>query len=309
METPVGLFIFRRPETTERVFATIRGARPKTLLVISDGARTNNEEDAERVSRTRAVVSKVDWPCEVKLNFSDHNMGCKRRVSSGLDWVFGQVERAIILEDDCLPHPSFFSFCEELLEKYANNPRIMHISGDNFQPGRRTPNSYYFSRYPHVWGWASWRRAWKAYDVGLQGFDRLGRDVLRQIFSSTAEQSYWHSVLTNVVNGKIDTWDYQWAYACLKSDSLSIVPEVNLISNIGFGAESTHTRDASPLANLPVFAMDEPMLHPSSIEWNREADAFTFNHHFGGDEIAEDMKLRNRMRRSLGALTRYVLPR
>src|SRR5665648_587346 len=164
LKTPVAFIIFNRPETTRRVFAEIAKARPTKLLVIADGPRATHPDDAEKCAVVRAIIDGVDWDCEVLKNYSDVNLGCKRRVSSGLDWVFDTVEEAIILEDDCLPHPTFFRFCEEMLAKYRDDKRIAMISGDNFQFGKkRTEYSYYFSRYTHIWGWASWRRAWDNY--------------------------------------------------------------------------------------------------------------------------------------------------
>lgn len=156
LKTPVAFLIFNRPDTTRRVFAEIAKARPPKLLVVADGPRADHPDDVEKCAAVRAIIDGIDWDCKVLTNYSDINLGCKRRVSSGLDWVFDTVEEAIILEDDCLPHPAFFRFCEEMLNKYRDDKRIAMISGDNFQFGRkRTEYSYYFSRYPHIWGWAS----------------------------------------------------------------------------------------------------------------------------------------------------------
>jgi hypothetical protein len=169
METPIAFFIFNRPHLTQKVFDAIRQAQPKILLVVADGSRFDRADETELCAQTRAVIKQVDWDCQVLTNFSETNLGCKRRVSSGLNWVFETVEEAIILEDDCLPHPTFFPFCETLLDYYRHDSRIMNISGENFQFGRqRTQDSYYFSRYNHCWGWASWRRAWNNYDVEMQ---------------------------------------------------------------------------------------------------------------------------------------------
>ncbi|OUC08639.1 hemolytic protein HlpA-like protein, partial [Litorilinea aerophila] len=168
MQTPVIFLIFNRPDTTAQVFAEIAKARPRRLLVVADGPRPHRPDDVEKCSATRAVIERVDWPCEVSCDFAEENLGGRRRISSGLTWAFSQVEAAIVLEDDCLPHPTFFPFCEELLNRYCHDERIMAITGDNFQFGRsRTKYSYYFSRYFHSWGWATWRRAWQHYDDTL----------------------------------------------------------------------------------------------------------------------------------------------
>ena len=162
LRTPVALLIFNRPDTTERVFNAVAKARPSKLLVVADGPRDSRPGEAARCEQTRAIIKRVDWDCEVITNFADRNMGCKLRVSSGIDWIFEQVEEAIILEDDCLPDPSFFRFCDEMLERYRDNERVGMVSGGNLQFGRhRGTGSYYFSKYTHIWGWASWRRAWK----------------------------------------------------------------------------------------------------------------------------------------------------
>ena len=172
---PVAFIIFNRPDTTERVFAEIANAKPPKLLVIGDGPRTGRPGEAEKVAATRAIIQRVDWDCKVLTNFSEVNLGCKKRVSSGIDWVFEQVEEAIILEDDCLPDITFFRFCQEMLERYRGDQRIGMISGDNFQFGRRYgDDSYYFSKYVHIWGWATWRDRWVgSYDVSMAKWPRI----------------------------------------------------------------------------------------------------------------------------------------
>ncbi|MDO9302517.1 MAG: hypothetical protein Q7T89_14115 [Anaerolineales bacterium] len=274
MKTPVAFIIFNRPDTTARVFEEIRRAKPPKLLIIADGPRLNRPSEAERVTATRAIVERVDWQCEVLENYSDINLGCKRRVSSGLDWVFETVEEAIILEDDCLPHPTFFRFCEELLEKYRDDERVMHISGDNFQFGRkRSEASYYFSRYAHVWGWASWRRAWQYYDVQMkQWADIETKERFLRDFANMAEKRFWKAKWNGVLAGKIDTWDFQWAFACMARKSLSIAPNINLVSNIGFGAASTNTSRVSLLADIPTAAMEFPLVPPGLFTKDIDAD-------------------------------------
>jgi hypothetical protein len=283
LKTPVAFIIFNRPDTTERVFAEIAKARPQKLLVISDGARANRPGEAERVAAVRSIIKRVNWPCEVLCNFSDINLGCKLRVSSGLDWVFEQVSEAIILEDDCLPDPSFFRFCEELLEKYREDKRVGMISGDNFQFGRLyNEDSYYFSRYIHIWGWATWKDRWvNDYDVDMADWP-LVRDtgVLTKILENKREATFWKSIFNKVYLGKIDTWDYQWAYTNWTRNRYGILPAVNLISNIGFGADATHTQRTSHLANLPTKSISFPLSHPKNIIKNEVADSFTRNSWF-----------------------------
>jgi hypothetical protein len=283
LTTPVAFIIFNRPDTTAKVFNEIAKARPPILLVVADGPRDNRVGEAERVAATRAIIEKVDWPCEVLCNFSDINLGCKARVASGLDWVFAQVPEAIILEDDCLPDPSFFRFCQELLEYYRQDKRVGMISGDNFQFERwRTLDSYYFSKYFHIWGWATWRDRWQeTYDVSMTGWPVMREEGrLKELLGSRKEAKFWTAIFNKVYSGKIDTWDYQWAYANWVNNRVGILPTVNLISNIGFGSDATHTVRASDLANLPTKSLRFPLHHPSELIKNSKADEFTRNNWF-----------------------------
>jgi hypothetical protein len=274
LTTPVGFIIFNRPDTTARVFAEIAKARPTKLLIIGDGPRPHKAGEAERVAVTRKIIAQVDWPCEVLTNFSDVNLGCKKRVSSGIDWIFKEVEEAIVLEDDCLPDPTFFRFCQEMLEHYRHDSRIGMISGDNFQL-KRPPDaeSYYFSKYTHIWGWATWRNRWKDYDVDMRLWPQV-RDQgrLQDLVLEKTEVSYWRSIFERVYKGKIDTWDYQWSFANWCMGRINILPSVNLISNIGFGLEATRTVIPSPLADLPTQAMRFPLFHPEIQIRSRGAD-------------------------------------
>ena len=242
LTTPVAFFVFNRPDVTQRVFERIRDAKPQKLFIIADGARFSEEED--KCKEVRNIVQNIDWDCEVLTNFSEVNLGCKIRVSSGLDWVFDNVESAIILEDDCLPEPSFFEFCSELLTRYVNDQRVMMISGDNFQSGKkRTNDSYYFSIFPHCWGWATWRRAWQYYDVEMKLWLTVrDNNWLMDILHSKSAVRYWENVFQDVFDGLIDTWDYQWTFACWIQSGLTVLPNVNLVSNIGFNEQATHTK-------------------------------------------------------------------
>jgi len=277
LKTPVTFIIFNRPDTARRVFAEIAKAKPPKLLVIADGPRTNHPEDAEKCAAVRAIIDRVDWDCEVLKNYSDVNLGCKCRISTGLDWVFKTVEEAIILEDDCLPDPTFFRFCEELLEKYRDDKRIAMISGDNFQFGRRrTAYSYYFSRYTHIWGWASWRRAWKYYDVNITLWPEIRDGVWLQGFLEERKcVRYWNKIFENTYQGKIDTWDYQWLFTCWIQGMLTILPNFNLISNIGFTPEATHKSDLNTFDNMKIDSMILPILHPPFILRDSIADSIT----------------------------------
>jgi hypothetical protein len=278
LSTPVAFFIFNRPHLTQKVFEAIRDARPARLLVVADGPRHSQVGEVDLCSQTRAIIKQVDWNCEVLTNFSETNLGCKQRVSSGLDWVFETVEEAIILEDDCLPHATFFPFCETLLERYRYDSRIMVISGDNFQFGqRRTEDSYYFSRYNHCWGWASWRRAWHYYDVKMSLWSVVKQGKwLQDMLEGNRAVQYWTELFEAVYSDRINTWDYQWTFACWIQSGLTVLPNVNLVSNIGFGEDATHTTKANQLGNLPITAMRFPLKHPPFIIRDSQADKLSY---------------------------------
>ncbi len=277
MKTPIAFLIFNRPDTTERVFAEIRRAKPPQLLVVADGPRPEVAGDSEKCTAARCIIEQVDWPCEVLRNFSEKNMGCKKRISSGLDWVFDTVEEAIVLEDDCLPHPSFFRFCEDLLERYRYDERIMMVSGDNFLFGSQTSSySYYFSRYAHIWGWASWRRAWNCYDLDIALWPEFKeKRLLKNIFERESVARYWENIFDATFRGEIDTWDYQFVFACLVNSGLSAMPCKNLVSNIGFGANATRTTSINKYANIPAEEILFPLVHPNIIIRDHQADDIT----------------------------------
>jgi hypothetical protein len=287
LTTPVALFVYNRPQLTKKVFDVIAQARPPKLLVIGDGPRQVRADDDLRCAATRSIINSVDWKCEVLTDFSEINLGCKLRVSSGLNWVFKECEEAIILEDDCLPHPSFFLYCQELLERYRDDERVMVISGNNFQNGQsRSQFSYYFSRYAHIWGWASWQRAWHHYDVNMSRWSELRETQwLLDMFADKNVADYWTRGFDNVYGGHVDTWDSQWLFACWLQNALSILPNKNLVSNIGFGKDAVHALDpASPLAALPVAPMTFPLTHPPYLIWEKVADQFTFQYAFSNSE-------------------------
>ncbi|HEV2764310.1 MAG TPA: hypothetical protein VGV38_15125 [Pyrinomonadaceae bacterium] len=278
-ETPVALLIFNRPEQTRRVFAEVARAKPRRLLVVADGPRADRPGEAEACRETRSIVQSVGWDCEVLTNFAETNMGCRERVASGISWVFEQAEEAVILEDDCVPHPSFFPYCAELLARYREDERVMMVSGDNFQEGReRTPHSYYFSCLTHIWGWASWRRAWRHYDVGMGLWPELrGGSWLADALGDAAAAEHLRASFDRVYAGEIDTWDFQWMFACLAQSGLAVLPSVNLVTNIGWGENATHTKqEGGEIADLPAFEMTFPLRHPAAVTRHYEADRHTF---------------------------------
>lgn len=304
LNTPVAFIIFNRPDTTERVFAEIAKAKPPKLLVISDGPRINRSGEADKVVATRAIIDRVDWNCEVLTNYSDENMGCRRRVSSGLDWVFEMVEEAIILEDDCLPHPSFFRFCEELLEMYRYDERVAMVTGDNFQEGnRRGPHSYYFSRYTHIWGWATWRRAWKRFDPSMHSWpEKKDAAWLKDLLDESVTEKYWQERFDRAYTGEVNAWSLPWLLACWSQGGLTIMPNVNLISNIGFGVEATHTTTKGKFADMPVAEMPFPLSHPAEVIRDHRADEFTEKSAFSGGPLLLRQRVAGGIRRLLTRL-------
>ena len=302
--TPVALFIFNRPDLTDIAFKAIAKAKPAKLLVVADGPRS--PEEAEKCREARTVIERIDWPCELLTNFSEVNLGCKERVASGLDWVFSETNEAIIIEDDCLADPSFFSFAQQLLDRYREDERVMHINGSNFVSDRiKLEHSYFFSRYTFTWGWASWSRAWKHYDKDMISWPEFkSSGMLEQLFETRDEQDYWRGVLDRTYGGEIDTWDFQWFYTCWSQGGLSIIPRVNLVSNLGYRPDATHTKTAYErdwLSNVPRGNIDG-IHHPDFVVRHREADNHISRTYFGCGDEKQDFKLPTGLRYYWAAL-------
>lgn len=239
---PVLLLIFNRPDTTERVFECIRDARPEQLFVAADGPRANREGEAEICSQTRKIIEKVDWKCELKTLFQKENIGCCAGPEQGISWFFDNVDEGIILEDDCLPDPSFFHFCSELLERFREDQLIYHISGNNYFQGREfTKFSYHFSYYHDNWGWATWSRAWKRYQHDLGDWIETEGKKLFPNEIPKSEQFFWSKKFSDAHHARVDAWDYRWRASMWKNKGLSIYPTKNLVENIGFDERATHT--------------------------------------------------------------------
>jgi hypothetical protein len=275
LQTPVAFFIFNRPDLTARVFERIAQAQPKILFLIADGPRTPAEK--KRCESARRVVERVDWECRVLRDYRDVNLGCARRIFSGLDWVFSQTEEAIILEDDCLPDLSFFFFCHEMLHRYREEPRIGHIGGNNYLEKTRPAGSgYYFSRYALSWGWATWRRAWNGYNLCLSDWPNLRESGWLDNHCDNPEQiAHWKKMFDSVCNPQPHTWDFQWQYHVWKQNALSIAPARNLVANLGCRPDATHTRKPMGRSRVPANAVwDWPP--PPVIERDQAADLETF---------------------------------
>lgn len=284
--TPILFLIFNRPDTTKQVFERIREIKPTKLYVAADGASEDKPGELDRCKETRAIIDQVDWACEVKTLFRDKNLGCKIAVSEAITWFFEQEEYGVILEDDCLPDLSFFPFCEELLIRYKDDDRIGHIGGNNFFPGIvNTSLSYDFCSFSHIWGWASWRRVWKNYDVNFRYWGEAEKDKNKRnsLFTSLREKIYFSSAITDAVEGRngINTWDTQYFFMLRTQHQLSIYPSVNLVTNIGVGdANGTHTTKKNERVCIPLKQIFFPLTHPSYILSNCEIDITTIKKNF-----------------------------
>jgi hypothetical protein len=309
-KTAVAYVVFNRPRHTRETFAAIRAYRPTDLFIIADGPRPGHSTDTQRCREVRELLAEVDWPCRVHRNYADQNLGLKRRVSSGLDWVFEHVEDAIILEDDCLPHPDFFEFCTALLAKYRDDQRVSVITGNNFQDGRRRGNAaYYFSKYCHCWGWATWRRSWSLYESDLPFWPDWERSPRwRQVLPEGRERRYWSSIFNRVARHEIDSWAYPWTASVWYRGGLTATPNTNLVTNIGFGPDGTHTVTAEDIDGIPSGALGA-LTHPLRVEQDHEADGYVFEHTFGGREQRAHRRLLSLARRAAGKVRRLLTAR
>jgi len=274
MQTPVTFLVFNRPELTAQVFARIRAARPPKLLVVCDGPRPNRPDDIEKVAAVRNLIDRgIDWPCEVLRNYAEQNLGCRNRIASGITWAFEQVEESIILEDDCLPDPSFFEYAETMLNRYRDDERIMHVAGNNLTAAHhRQADSYWFSHHAWIWGWATWRRAWRHYDADMRTWNER-RSALEASFASSWERAFWIAAYEEARRDltKAGTWDFPWVYTCRSLGGLCIFPRENLIENLGFGGDSTHTSNEMNRLRLPTQNLGA-ITHPKVQSVDRYAD-------------------------------------
>jgi hypothetical protein len=258
-----------------RVFEQIRIARPRRLFIAADGPREGNAEDSVKCEQARSCINNIDWECEVHTLFREKNIGLKESISSAVDWFFDNVEEGIILEDDCLPAKSFFGFCENLLDKYRDDERIMMIDGTNFQFGRkRGEASYFFSRVAGIWGWATWRRAWRHFDRELKNFPQFKKhDLIKNIFSDNLSRKFWMHKIQETYDGG-NSWAFSWAFSLFSQNALTICPNVNLVSNIGCNEDGVHAKDPnSKFANIELGELPE-IRHPTFVVPDAEADEY-----------------------------------
>ena len=269
LTTPVVLLIYNRPQLTSKVFDIISQVSPAKLYIVADGPL--RKVDISLCQQTRNIVSQVDWPCQVKRIYSQSNLGLRKRVITGLNQIFQNEETAIILEDDCIPDLSYFRYCEELLDKYANDTRILSIAGFNNYPSNHKEDSYYFSRYVESWGWATWKRAWELYSDDMADWPNLRTtDWLYTVTGSFWESIYWKYIFDLTYKGKYNSWAYRWMYTAFQNKMVTIIPKTNLISNIGFGNSATNTKISVKLPKTNSIRF--PLKHPKEVTINEPLD-------------------------------------
>jgi hypothetical protein len=283
--TPVLFLVFNRPFIANQVFEKIRQVKPSRLYVASDGPRAGHN-DEEKVAKVREIINRVDWPCEVKTLFRDKNLGSGHGPIKAITWFFEHEEQGIILEDDCLPHLDFFSFCENLLNRYAEDEKVSVISGNNFQKGKlRGDASYYFSKFTHTWGWATWRRTWKDFQLDIPFWSQWkNSDTWLNFIPDKVERNYFEKIFEQVKDGKNQSqWDYSLMASVWHKGGLTATPNVNLVTNIGFGKDATHTKALNEYGSSVVLSLPlEKVIHPKIIQINKDADIYDFDWEFGG---------------------------
>lgn len=273
-DIPILLCVFNRPGLTAHVMDAIARQRPRQLLIAGDGPRPDRPDDIQLVERTRRIVQRIDWDCEVEAKFCASNLGCRMHMANAITWAFERHEHLIILEDDCVPNDSFFRFCRDMLLRFDDDPRVMVVSGNSYPSLGFNGCSYRFTKYPLIWGWASWRRAWNRYDLEMTDWKdpAVQSRVLDQFTVDRSERKYWKNIFDAQAAGQINTWDYSWTFACWANDGVCILPRHNLVTNIGFGESATHTFDTgSPMANRQTFPLDV-VRHPPTLDRNEHAD-------------------------------------
>ncbi|WP_183094347.1 glycosyltransferase family 2 protein [Nocardioides stalactiti] len=286
LRTPVVLIAFRRPDVTRRNLDVLRSVQPEQLFVVADGPRPGRAEEAERCAEVRALLDEIDWPVKVERKLAERNLGLEANVELGLDWVFSQVDRAIVLEDDCIPDPSFFRYAEELLERYADDKRVWQIGGDTHlvPPAMFGEDSYGFSTWASVWGWATWADRWHDHRAEFNR-DHAGAEDRVDDVPRTADAQRTHvavphpeALITDAArkhftfvstepDGDRYGWDHHWWVTIMSRQGLSIMPRVNLVEHDGYGEGATHTRASKK--PVPSSSLDFPLVHPSVVELNR----------------------------------------
>jgi hypothetical protein len=303
-ETPVALFVYHRPDLTRRVLETVRAARPTQLLVVADGPSPQQPDDARLCRETQDVLGGVDWPCRLRTHFSTSNLGVPQRLATGLDWVFSQVPEAIVLEDDCIPDATFFRFCSELLTRYRDEQRVYMVRGSNFLAGRRLePSSYYFSRFFNIWGWATWARAWRHFDVNMKRWPECRDSGWLERVLPQRMVPQMRNIFDETHAGRLPEWSFPWQFAGLLHNAVAATPSTNLVTNAGFGTGASYFRDPHHhYARLRTGSMQFPLSHPAPIRVHEEADSHEWDFAFPDPGALKNLPLRliRRLRRVFG---------
>ncbi|NBB22939.1 nucleotide-diphospho-sugar transferase [Runella sp. CRIBMP] len=306
---PILFIIFNKIDETKRVFEVIRQQRPAHFFIAADGPRPSKEGEKEKCDYIKTwVVNNIDWPCEVKTLFREQNVGCGKGPSGAISWFFEHVQEGIILEDDCLPNHTFFGFCADLLDKYRDDDRISIVSGNNFQLQQPMPltSDYYFSVFPSSNGWATWKRSWQCFDYYIIDWVKLEKkDFLKFLFEDKEHQQWWKQKLDWIHRHKPnDMWDFQFHFLCMARRQLAVMPKANLVKNIGYGPDATHSQDPNNyFANMPTYELNFPLIHPERIERNYEADVFIQDMLFGRAEVVSNFK---KMKRLIKRIIKYT---
>lgn len=282
LQTPVLFIVFNRPSTTRQVFDAIRKAKPRKLFIAADGPRENIPGELEKCLETRTIATTIDWECDVTTLFREKNLGCGKGPANAITWFFSQVEEGIILEDDCLPSPDFFPFCSQLLEKYRFDSRVMQIGGNNLKQWTTGDEdySYFFSNHNYIWGWATWRRAWKLFHFNMEYYDIIKQKHYHDHYYKSFDEQAFSRYVFDETYADLEqptVWDFQWQYSRMLQGGLSIVPYRNLVINVGYGSDATHTSKAVDI--LPYLKLERtefPLRHPEFIMAHAERDEKIF---------------------------------
>lgn len=276
--TPILLIIFNRPHLVQNLFDEVKKQKPKQLFVFCDGARKDRAEEEELLQKSKDIFeNQIDWDCDLKTNYLKENKGAGRAIVSAIKWFFENVEQGIVLEEDCFPHQEFFTYCEELLDKYKDNERVMFIGGNNFLDKTITDNSYYFSANSHIWGWATWRRAVNGYSFEVNNISNKEiKTILKKYLLSWHQREFFYDIFRLIKKNRINSWDYQLVFNIWRQNGVSIIPAVNLVKNVGFDKNAIHTKDTNSRYAKLTFNNILPLKHPENIEINKEADYLYF---------------------------------
>lgn len=280
MNIPLLILVYNRPSETEILINNLKKIKPKKIFISADGPK-NASLDIKRNKEVKNILKKINWTKDIQLNYLKKNYGCKESVSKAIGWFFSKVKMGIILEDDCIPNKDFFLFTKEILVKYKNNNKIFMVSGNNFLKKKiKINDSYYFSKYNHCWGWASWARAWKNYDKNLTSWNNFKKSKLwKNKFNNEYEKTYWEKIFDLCYKKKINSWAYPWLYSIWKKNGLCIIPKVNLVKNIGFNLNASNTFSHQEF-NYETNSIGNKISHPKIIKINNFADNFVLNNFF-----------------------------